>query len=185
MAFIIKKSDLTQETAKEYTHEETGIAIKFRSVTNPKFQRAFRLIYSRNDELKLEEQQDEQEQQQELNQELKQDPTLKMEAVLLTAENLSNVDTSELTVDEALAYVVGEHLIGDWNIMLEDEGEPEKLAVSGENFLGVFRNLDNAGEFLTWCMESANQATESIKKQVNAVVKKPSNAGNGSKATKT
>lgn len=179
MAFIIKKSDLTQETAKEYTHEETGIAIKFRSVTNPKFQRAFRLIYSRNDELKLEEQQDEQEQQQELNQELK------MEAVLLTAENLSNVDTSELTVDEALAYVVGEHLIGDWNIMLEDEGEPEKLAVSGENFLGVFRNLDNAGEFLTWCMESANQATESIKKQVNAVVKKPSNAGNGSKATKT
>lgn len=179
MAFIIKKSDLTQETAKEYTHEETGIAIKFRSVTNPKFQRAFRLIYSRNDELKLEEQQDEQEQQQELNQELK------MEAVLLTAENLSNVDTSELTVDEALAYVVGEHLIGDWNIMLEDEGEPEKLAVSGENFLGVFRNLDNAGGFLTWCMESANQATESIKKQVNAVVKKPSNAGNGSKATKT
>ena len=177
MAFIIKKSDLTQETAKEYTHEETGIAIKFRSVTNPKFQRAFRLIYARNDELKLEEQQDEQEQQQERE--------LKMEAVLLTAENLSNVDTSELTVDEALAYVVGEHLIGDWNIMLEDEGEPEKLAVSGENFLGVFRNLDNASEFLTWCMESANQATESIKKQVNAVVKKPSNAGNGSKATKT
>lgn len=179
MAFIIKKSDLTQETAKEYTHEETGIAIKFRSVTNPKFQRAFRLIYARNDELKLEEQQDEQEQQ-----EPKQEP--KIEAVPLTAESLSNVDTSELTVDEALAYAMGEHLIGDWNIMLEDDaGEPEKLTVSGENFLGVFRNLDNAGEFLTWCMESANQATESIKKQVNAIVKKPSNAGSGSKATKT
>lgn len=161
MAFIIKKEikkELNrqhQEATQEFTHEPTGIVITFRSSANQGFQRAFQVIVGKHRDM------------------------------VLTAQTIANFDGDELTADEAFNYAIGEHLIADWNVMNDTDGNTEKLPITGENFAILLSNLDYPEAFTEWCLECAKTIAENIKKQVQDTVKKPSKGGNGNKTTKT
>lgn len=157
MAFIIKKelNRQHQEATQDFTHEPTGIVITFRSSANQGFQRAFQVIAGKH-----------------------------REDVVLTAQTIANFDGDELTADEAFGYAIGEHLIADWNVMNDTDGNTEKLPITGENFAILLSNLDNPMAFTQWCLECASTIAENIKKQVQDTVKKPSKGGNGNKITK-
>ncbi|WP_394262154.1 hypothetical protein [Moraxella boevrei] len=95
MAFIIKKHDLSKlhkEATKEFSFND-DLKISFKSLANPKFQRAYGII------------------QQKIGID-----------VPLNADTIANINDDELTADEALLFAVGEHLIHDWTVE-DEHGE--------------------------------------------------------------
>lgn len=93
MAFILKKTDLTElhkETTKEFAYND-DLKISFKSLANPKFQRAYGII----------------------NQKSATDTPL-------NAQTIGDIDDDELTPDEALLFAVGSHLVADWNVENEN-----------------------------------------------------------------
>lgn len=89
MAFILKKNDLTQlhkEATKEFSFDNE-LKISFKSLANPKFQRAYGIIQQKTGI-----------------------------DTPLNADTIANINDDELTADEALLFAVGEHLIHDWNV---------------------------------------------------------------------
>lgn len=95
MAFILKKNDLTQlhkEATKEFSFND-DLKISFKSLANPKFQRAYGIISQKSG----------------------------IDSPL-NADTIANINDDELTADEALLFAVGEHLIHDWNVE-DENGE--------------------------------------------------------------
>ena len=93
MAFILKKTDLTElhkETTKEFAYND-DLKISFKSLANPKFQRAYGIIGQKSGI-----------------------------DTPLNAKTIANINDDELTVDEALLFAVGEHLVADWNVENEN-----------------------------------------------------------------
>lgn len=95
MAFILKKNDLTQlhkEATKEFSFND-DLKISFKSLANPKFQRAYGIISQKTGI-----------------------------DVPLNADTIANINEDELTADEALLFAVGEHLVADWTVE-DENGE--------------------------------------------------------------
>lgn len=95
MAFILKKNDLTnlhKQTTQEFSFNDE-LKITFKSLANPKFQRAYGIISQKSG----------------------------IDSPL-NADTIANINDDELTADEALLFAVGEHLIHDWNVE-DENGE--------------------------------------------------------------
>lgn len=95
MAFILKKNDLTnlhKQTTQEFSFND-ALKITFKSLANPKFQRAYGIISQKSG----------------------------IDSPL-NADTIANINDDELTADEALLFAVGEHLIHDWNVE-DEHGE--------------------------------------------------------------
>ena len=149
MAFILKKTDLTElhkETTKEFAYND-DLKISFKSLANPKFQRAYGIIGQKSGI-----------------------------DTPLNAKTIANINDDELTVDEALLFAVGEHLVHDWNV--EDENG-EKLPINGDNFVLLTANVDDPMAFFYWCMECSGQIAKEITEQAQHTKKKPSKGGSG------
>ncbi|MCG7412834.1 hypothetical protein MHK07_10050 [Moraxella nonliquefaciens] len=160
MAYIIKKQDLADDKdfTSTFTHDETGITVTFYSAVKPAFLRTHALIMA-----KREQEQD----------------------TPLTAEVIANISDDELNINEAMGYAIGEHLIADWDVMMDDDGRQEKLPITGENFVKLLSNLPNGFEFSIWCLECSEKTAQSAKQKATDLAKKPSKGSNGSKTTKT
>lgn len=95
MAFILTKNDLTKlhkETTQEFSFSN-DLTITFKSLANPKFQRAYSIIGQKA-----------------------------LIDTPLNAKTLANISEDELTADEALLFAVGEHLVVDWTVT-DENGE--------------------------------------------------------------
>lgn len=95
MAFILKKNDLTQlhkQTTQEFSFNDE-LKITFKSLANPKFQRAYGIISQKSG----------------------------IDSPL-NADTIANINDDELTADEALLFAVGEHLVADWTVE-DENGE--------------------------------------------------------------
>lgn len=95
MAFILKKNDLTnlhKQTTQEFSFND-ALKITFKSLANPKFQRAYGIISQKSG----------------------------IDSPL-NADTIANINDDELTADEALLFAVGEHLVSDWNVE-DENGE--------------------------------------------------------------
>ena len=160
MAFIIKKQDLAdnKDFTRTFTHDETGITATVYSAVKPSFLRTHALIMA-----KKEQEQD----------------------MPLTAEVIANISDDELNINEAMGYAIGEHLIADWDVMIDDDGKQEKLPITGENFVKLLSSLPNGFEFSIWRLECSENTAQNAKQKANDLVKKPSKGGGGSKTTKT
>ena len=158
MAYIIKKQDLADDKdfTSTFTHDETGIRVTFYSALKPAFLRTHALIMA-----KKEQEQD----------------------TPLTADVIAKMNDDELNINEAMGYAIGEHLIADWDVMMDDDGRQEKLPITGENFVKLLSNLPNGFEFSIWCLECSEKTAQSAKQKAAQLAKKPSKGSNGSKTT--
>ena len=149
MAFILKKTDLTElhkETTKEFAYND-DLKISFKSLANPKFQRAYGIISQKSGI-----------------------------DTPLNADTIANINDDELTVDEALLFAVGSHLVADWNVENENG---EKLPINGDNFVLLTANVDDPMAFFSWCMACAGEIAKEISEQNDITKKKPSKGGSG------
>lgn len=160
MAYIIKKQDLAdnKDFTSTFTHDETGITVTFYSAVKPAFLRTHALIMA-----KREQEQD----------------------TPLTAEVIANISDDELNINEAMGYAIGEHLIADWDVVLDDDGSQDKLPITGENFIKLIACLPDGFEFCIWCLECSEKTAQNANQKAAQLVKKPSKGSNGSKTTKT
>lgn len=158
MAYIIKKQDLADDKdfTSTFTHDKTGIRVTFYSALKPAFLRTHALIMA-----KKEQEQD----------------------TPLTADVIAKMNDNELNINEAMGYAIGEHLIADWDVMMDDDGRQEKLPITGENFVKLLSNLPNGFEFSIWCLECSEKTAQSAKQKATDLAKKPSKGSNGSKTT--
>lgn len=158
MAYIIKKQDLADDKdfTSTFTHDKTGIRVTFYSALKPAFLRTHALIMA-----KKEQEQD----------------------TPLTADVIAKMNDDELNINEAMGYAIGEHLIADWDVMMDDDGRQEKLPITGENFVKLLSNLPNGFEFSIWCLECSEKTAQSAKQKATDLAKKPSKGSNGSKTT--
>ena len=171
MAFIIQKSKLNPHTShsKEFEFENSGMTIKFRPATHPHFQKVHALIQEYN--------KDGQSEQDEQN---KQDPLPKLDKNIIT-----QINDDELSPTEAIIYAVGEYLVDDWNITIDDDGIQEKLPPSGDNLLALISSITEPDVFIAWCFECVGAISKELQQNAIELKKKPSKGGNGSKTTKT
>lgn len=158
MAYIIKKQDLADDKdfTSTFTHDKTGIRVTFYSAVKPAFLRTHALIMA-----KREQEQD----------------------TPLTAEVIANISDDELNINEAMGYAIGEHLIADWDVMMDDDGSQEKLPITGENFIKLIACLPDGFEFSIWCLECSEKTAQNAKQKATDLAKKPSKGSNGSKTT--
>lgn len=158
MAYIIKKQDLADDKdfTSTFTHDKTGIRVTFYSALKPAFLRTHALIMA-----KKEQEQD----------------------TPLTANVIAKMNDDELNINEAMGYAIGEHLIADWDVMMDDDGRQEKLPITGENFVKLLSNLPNGFEFSIWCLECSEKTAQNAKQKATDLAKKPSKGSNGSKTT--
>ena len=160
MAYIIKKQDLADDKdfTSTFTHDKTGIRVTFYSALKPAFLRTHALIMA-----KKEQEQD----------------------TPLTADVIAKMNDDELNINEAMGYAIGEHLIADWDVVLDDDGSQDKLPITGENFIKLIACLPDGFEFSIWCLECSEKTARNAKQKATDLVKKPSKGSNGSKTTKT
>lgn len=59
----------------------------------------------------------------------------------LTADVIAKMNDDELNINEAMGYAIGEHLIADWDVVLDDDGSQDKLPITGENFIKLIACL--------------------------------------------
>lgn len=167
--FVIKKSQLNphENQSKEFEFENSGMVIKFRPATHPHFQKVNGLI-----------QQHQKPQKDEQGEQLEPLPKLDKNAI-------AQLNDDELSHTEAIIYAVGEYLIADWNITVDDDGVQEKLPPSGDNLLAFISSISEPDVFMTWCFECVGKISQEIQEQAIELKKKPSKDGSGNKATKT
>lgn len=162
MTFIIKKNQLNPHAShsKEFEFGNTGITVKFRPVSHPNFQRVNSLIsdYQKN-----------------------QNATPALE---ISKDAIRHLNADGLSPHEAMIYAVGECLIEDWNITVDDDGKQEKLPPNGDNLLALLGSIDNPDEFVVWCFECVGKLSQELTQLALDIKKKPSKDGSGSKTTK-
>lgn len=160
MAFVVNKANLDEldKQTGEYTHEATGIKVEFNSFNDPRFKKAYSMLIRR---------------------EMADDEAMRNKK--LDDSFLDDIDGDEKTADEMLARAIGKFLIADWDV--EDQ-DGKKLEVSSDNFILLVANLDDARDFVQWCLDSSTDVTVQAAKSLNETKKKPSRATNGKKTTK-
>ena len=94
---------------------------------------------------------------------------------------LDGIDGDEKTVDEMLARAIGRFLIADWDVQDQDGN---KLEISSDNFILLIANIDDARDFVQWCLDSSTDVTVQAAKSLSETKKKPSSATSGKKTTK-
>ena len=164
MAFIIQKNKLNPHAShsQEFEFENSGMTIKFRPATHPQFQKVYALIQNFEHERKQE-----------------------ADVPKLGKNAIKQFNDDELSPAEATIYAVGEHLIADWNITIDDDGTQEKLPPSGDNLLALMGSISEPDVFITWCFECVGKISQELQQNAIELKKKPSKGGNGSKTTKT
>lgn len=160
--FIIKKNQLSlhENHSKEFTLDGTDITIKFRPASNPNFRKVNNLIAQYKE--KAQENQ-----------------------AILDKNAIKNLDADSLDEYEAILYAIGEYLIEDWNIVIDDEGKQEKLTPSGDNLMALIGGVSEPNLLVEWCFECMGKISQEIQEQAIELKKKPSKDGSGNKATKT
>lgn len=183
MTFIIQKSKLNPHAnhSKEFEFENSGMTIKFRPATHPHFQKVHALIQKYNKDGQSEQdEQPVQDGQFEQDEQPEQEPLPKLDKNTIT-----QVNDDELSPTEAIIYAVGEYLIVDWNITIDDDGVQEKLTPSGDNLLALISSISEPDVFIAWCFECVGAISTEVQQNIIELKKKPSKGGSGSKTTKT
>ncbi len=160
MAFVVnttKAELLDNGITKEFTHEPTGLKVTFKPSSDKHYQKA-------NETLMMRERID--------IDALKKKP---MDDSFLSDLNIDNKSASELWL-----HALAKFLITDWSAV---DQNGDKLEVTGDNFILLVNNIDDAQEFLQWCTESAGQVAVEKAEQAAETKKKPSSATSGKKTT--
>lgn len=160
MAFVVNKTDLDEldKQTGEYTHEATGIKVEFNSFNDARFKKAYSMLIRR---------------------EMADDEAMRNKK--MNDSFLDDIDGDEKTVDEMLARAIGRFLIADWDVQDQDGN---KLEITSDNFILLVAKVDDAREFVQWCLDSATDVTVQAAKSLDETKKKPLRVTSGKKTTK-
>lgn len=160
MAFVVNKTNLDEldKQTGEYTHEATGIKATFNSFNDPRFKKAYSMLIRR---------------------EMADDEAMRNKR--LDDSFLDGIDGDEKTADEMLARAIGRFLIADWDVQDQDGN---KLEINSDNFILLIASIDDARDFVQWCLDSSTDVTVQAAKSLSETKKKPLRATSGKKTTK-
>ena len=159
MAFVVKKPviDELDIKAKEFTHEPTGLKVSFNPSSDKYYQKA-------NEQLMMRERVDV--------------DNLKNKA--MDDSFLDDLKIDDKSASELWLRAVAKFLIVDWNAVDENG---DKLEITGDNFILLIDNIDDAPEFLQWCTACAGDVASQKSKDTAETKKKPSSVTSGKKTT--
>ena len=162
MAFIINKQNLNKnddDATKEYTYGDTGIVVKVYPETRPNYRKAAEVIGQTV-------------------------ARINNSKPVITASDLSGFTDEQMTLGEAYAYSIGEHLLSDWNVLIEENGENKPLEPNGANLIMVGNQLGGVDTFALWVYACSQDFAKERNEEIVALKKKQSKDGDGKQITK-
>lgn len=93
-----------------------------------------------------------------------------------------NFDENELSMGEAILYLIGEYLVTEWDV----EAAGEVAPINGDNFTTLCASIGDADEnieFTAHIFENYRALMDEFSAQTVETKKKPSVSGNGRKKT--
>lgn len=101
----------------------------------------------------------------------------------MTKNQLSKANNTgdEISMGEAMLYLIGEYLITDWDILDQDGN---KAKINGDNFIALCASVgddDENAEFVGFISDSFTEMTAEFREQGDETKKKPSTRSTGTK----